>query len=244
MPIRAKAFDHYGFRVSLHYCFSPQLLTLSCSLGETLPPFPKAVYGRNVPFRTVDDAFEDLPEEYNVEETLSHPFFNCERDEPFPLTITTSRTLTRKMNGQRFVMGHPEENRRFSTRELARLMTFPDSFTWHVASTPMAAMIGGAVPPLPMSMILKQVVRTLKGTDGEGDISRSLYDEPLTFAQAESSNEEEEEEEEEHVTTRVRSMAMPSTPPAPMSRKRPSPIKQSLLSKRKKTKPYHYPGVL
>lgn len=153
----------------------------------------------------------------------------------------------RKISGTKYIMAHPEQNRRLSIRELARLMTFPDSFRWNVASTPMAEMIGGAVPPVPMSKILKQVVKTLEDMDVDDEvISRSAYDEPLAFAQVEDSglSEEEDEEEVEDVRRRVNSMAIPSTPPAPMSRKRPSPTKLSSPSKRNKTKTYHHPGIL
>lgn len=56
---------------------------------------------------------------------------------------------------------HPEAHRPITHREAARLMGFPDSFTFKGSKVEIAKQIGNAVPPLLAAAIAKMVVETL-----------------------------------------------------------------------------------
>jgi len=56
---------------------------------------------------------------------------------------------------------HPFQNRALSTREGARLQSFPDDFVFFGSKTSKNLQIGNAVPPILGEIIGKQVVKSI-----------------------------------------------------------------------------------
>ena len=74
-------------------------------------------------------------------------------------TLTTGCTdITRG----RFI--HPEQHRAITTREAARLQSFPDSYVFLGNQGEVSAQIGNAVPPRMMEVIAKNMIRALLGS--------------------------------------------------------------------------------
>ncbi len=71
-----------------------------------------------------------------------------------------SRTLMTGFTSPREIL-HPTKNRGLSLREGARLLSFPDSFTFYGSFTQMSLQIGNAVAPLVAKGIAQEVLKSL-----------------------------------------------------------------------------------
>ena len=60
--------------------------------------------------------------------------------------------------------GHPEQIRVLTTREAARIQSFPDHFVFHGTFTDMAGQIGNAVPPLLSEAVARAIKSALPGS--------------------------------------------------------------------------------
>jgi DNA (cytosine-5)-methyltransferase 1 len=69
---------------------------------------------------------------------------------------------------------HPLEDRSFTYRESARLMSFPDSYIFEGAMLP--RQIGNAVPPLLARAVGRTLIKSLKGTAGIISIASQMND--------------------------------------------------------------------
>ena len=112
----------------------------------------KPIYG----VTTIRDAISDLPHEFNSDNVLNHTGSKCK-------VKISNRVGNRATNWNKHsptIMGrgsgtggplippHPEQHRRLSVREVARLQTFPDKFLFCGSNSAGYRQIGNAVPVL------------------------------------------------------------------------------------------------
>lgn len=125
----------------------------SWKLGENIAPSTNHIYS----LHTLREAIGDIPLEYDSEESKN--FFN-HTGSKCKVTIK-NRMGNRPTNWDKYaptIMGrgsgtggplippHPEQHRRLSVREVARIQTFPDDFVFYGSNSAAYRQIGNAVP--------------------------------------------------------------------------------------------------
>ncbi len=137
---------------------------------EIEPNFPTPTHskkgGSNIkPFLTIKDAIADLPREYD-EEIPNHIgskhkvkingyIGNRQLDWSKPSPTITGRG---SRTGGAVIHPHPNNHRRLSVRECARLQSFPDDFIFTGSNGAGFAHIGNAVPPILSFYIAREFI--------------------------------------------------------------------------------------
>lgn len=100
--------------------------------------------------------YRDLPEKYKRYRTdiFDDKYRRLRNDQP-------SWTLTAHMQKDCLAYIHPTQKRTLSTREAARIQSFPDNFVFIGPLTRVFRMIGNAVPPFLAEAIAKPIVEQL-----------------------------------------------------------------------------------
>src|SRR5699024_152403 len=96
----------------------------------------------------------DIPEELRPKSGDARKYIKYDSSQP-SVTIT----------GDMRKIFHYEQNRALTSRELARLQTFPDSFVFEGASISVQQQIGNAVPPKLSEGVAKNVRKSLIKAD-------------------------------------------------------------------------------
>lgn len=140
--------------------------------------FPKPTHGTHKkPYVTLKDAISDLPKPKKEEYCLQKkwPFFYMSRNrrrrwsevsfaiqtrgENIPLHPSCPPMKFKKRDTYVFTKSK-KPYRRLSTRECARIQTFPDSFKFSEGKQCQYKIIGNAVPPLLAKKIAKSILKT------------------------------------------------------------------------------------
>ncbi len=109
----------------------------------------------------------DLPIELRPKSYFSNTYARILPDRPAP-------TITRNFgtpSSSRCI--HPFQNRALSTREGARLQSFPDDYVFIGSKTSKNLQIGNAVPPLLGEILGKQIIEAIRSNDTNSATSES-----------------------------------------------------------------------
>jgi len=178
-----KEFEEVGYRVKHKILLAsdygvPQNRKRVIIIGtrndiEKEPNFPTPTHSKNnnlilKPYVTLKDAISDLPNDYD-ESIPNHTgskhkvkingyIGNRQLDwnKPSP-TITGRGSRT----GGAVIHPHPNNKRRLSVRECARLQSFPDNFSFSGSNGAGFAHIGNAVPPILSFYLAKEFIKII-----------------------------------------------------------------------------------
>jgi len=117
------------------------LFTLQQFFGSDTLPVLKALQKKGY-VRTVGDAFD-------IKNTFNGKYRRLDWQELSP-------TVDTRFGQPRYFL-HPDSNRGFSTREAARIQSFPDEFEFHGSQSRIYRMIGNAVPPRMAQLIAEDL---------------------------------------------------------------------------------------
>ncbi len=109
--------------------------------------------------------YRDLPKEYKRyrDDIFDDKYRRLRANHP-------SWTLTAHMQKDCLAYIHPTQTRSISTREAARIQSFPDYFVFQGPLTRVFRMIGNAVPPLLAEAVARPIVQQLKSSlDAENE---------------------------------------------------------------------------
>ncbi len=137
------------------------------------PNFPSPTHSKNnnlilKPYVSLKDAISDLPEDYD-ESIPNHVgskhkvkingyVGNRQLDWNKPSPTITGRG---SRSGGAVIHPHPNNKRRLSVRECARLQSFPDDFNFSGSNGAAFAHIGNAVPPILSFYIAKEFIKVI-----------------------------------------------------------------------------------
>jgi DNA (cytosine-5)-methyltransferase 1 len=141
------------------------------------PNFPSPTHSKEdslllKPFVTLHDAIADLPNEYS-DEVANHSgskhrvkingyVGNRQLDWQKPSPTITGRG---SRSGGAVIHPHPNNERRLSVRECARLQSFPDDFYFEGSNGAGFAHIGNAVPPMLAFHIGKEFMKVIENRE-------------------------------------------------------------------------------
>ena len=141
------------------------------------PNFPTPTHSKDnnlilKPYVTLKDAISDLPEDYddNIPNhtgskhkvKINGYIGNRQLDWNKPSPTITGRG---SRSGGAVIHPHPNNKRRLSVRECARLQSFPDDFTFSGSNSAAFAHIGNAVPPILSFHLAKEFIRIVDNKD-------------------------------------------------------------------------------
>ena len=141
------------------------------------PNFPTPTHSKDnnlilKPYVTLKDAISDLPENYddNIPNhtgskhkvKINGYIGNRQLDWNKPSPTITGRG---SRSGGAVIHPHPNNKRRLSVRECARLQSFPDDFTFSGSNSAAFAHIGNAVPPILSFHLAKEFIKIVDNKD-------------------------------------------------------------------------------
>ena len=144
---------------------------------EIEPNFPTPTHSKDnnlifKPYVTLKDAISDLPEDYddNIPNHIGSKHKvkingyvgNRQLDWNKPSPTITGRG---SRSGGAVIHPHPNNKRRLSVRECARLQSFPDDFNFSGSNGAAFAHIGNAVPPILSFHLAKEFIRIIDNKD-------------------------------------------------------------------------------
>ncbi|MCL1944770.1 MAG: DNA cytosine methyltransferase [Firmicutes bacterium] len=107
---------------------------------------------------------DDLPQDLRPKSGYKNTYAKLWWDRPVP-TVTRNFSC---VSSSRCI--HPRDSRALTTREGARLQSFPDDFQFCGSRSKKNLQIGNAVPPLLSIQLAKQVLRYLKESENNKDV--------------------------------------------------------------------------
>ncbi|SFV65887.1 DNA-cytosine methyltransferase [hydrothermal vent metagenome] len=178
-----KEFEEVGYRVKYQTLLAsdygvPQNRRRIIIIGtrndiEIEPNFPTPTHSKNEnlllkPYVTIKDAISDLPADYD-EIIANHTgskhkvkingyVGNRQLDWDKPSPTITGRG---SRSGGAVIHPHPNNKRRLSVRECARLQSFPDDFIFSGSNGAGFAHIGNAVPPILSFYLAKEFIKII-----------------------------------------------------------------------------------
>jgi DNA (cytosine-5)-methyltransferase 1 len=144
---------------------------------EIEPNFPTPTHSKDnnlilKPYVTLKDAISDLPDEYDesipnhigskYKVKINGYIGNRQLDWNKPSPTITGRG---SRSGGAVIHPHPNNKRRLSVRECARLQSFPDDFNFSGSNGAGFAHIGNAVPPILSFYLAKEFIKVIDNKD-------------------------------------------------------------------------------
>jgi len=152
-----------------------RLIVIAACPGQELPAYPQPTHGSGPglqPIVTLGQAIASIPFGASRHEIEAHKRAYHARSSTSKLTVADVNLPQKHLitcKGAQFLLVDGGQSYAPTIRQQMRLQTFPDDYEIAGTKTEACTQIGNAVPPVFMRQIDKEIIKTLKRSDGEAE---------------------------------------------------------------------------